>query len=63
MIARINQIAYYAMCFLKNRRANTAIEYALIASLIAMAIIGAVTMLGGSLSNSFDNTADSLQNV
>ena len=51
------------MAAIKNRRANTAIEYALIAGLIALAIIGAVTMLGGSLSNSFDNTANSLQDV
>ncbi len=33
----------------------TAIEYGLIAALIAVAIIAAVRTVGGSLSNTFDN--------
>jgi pilus assembly protein Flp/PilA len=36
-----------------DRRGVTALEYGLIASLVAIAIIGAVTTLGGNLSNEF----------
>jgi len=39
----------------------TAIEYGLIASLIAVVIIGAVTTVGTSLSTTFTNIANKLQ--
>jgi len=39
--------------FLKNETGATAIEYALIASLIAITIVGALTSLGGRLSSEF----------
>ena len=39
--------------FAKDEDGATAIEYGLIAALIAVAIIGAVTALGDSLSNNF----------
>jgi pilus assembly protein Flp/PilA len=38
----------------------TAIEYGLIAALIAIAAIGAMTTLGGSLSGTFNKIANSL---
>lgn len=41
------------MKFLKNKSGATAIEYGLIASLIAVAIIGALTALGGGLNGIF----------
>lgn len=43
-----------------DRRAVTAIEYALIAALIAVVIIGAVTVLGTSVSNTFNKVASEL---
>ena len=43
-----------------DKRAVTAIEYALIAALIAVVIIGAVTTLGGNVSNTFSKVANSL---
>jgi pilus assembly protein Flp/PilA len=43
-----------------DRRAVTAIEYALIAALIAVVIIGAVTTLGGKVSTTFNNVAGEL---
>ena len=46
--------------FLKNSKGATAIEYGLIAALIAVAAIGAMTSLGGSLKNSFNATATAL---
>jgi pilus assembly protein Flp/PilA len=39
--------------FARDRRAVTALEYGLIASLIAVAIIGAVTKLGTNIANTF----------
>jgi pilus assembly protein Flp/PilA len=44
--------------FVKNNKAATAIEYGLIAALIAVAAIAAMRSLGSSVSNTF-NTADS----
>jgi pilus assembly protein Flp/PilA len=43
-----------------DRRAVTAIEYALIAALIAVVIIGAVTTLGHNVSNTFNSVANEL---
>ena len=40
--------------FLKDESGATAIEYGLIAALVAVAIVGALTTLGGSLSGMFD---------
>jgi pilus assembly protein Flp/PilA len=44
----------------KNEEGATAIEYGLIAALIAVAIIGALTSVGGKLNQTFDNVADAL---
>ena len=46
---------------LKDQSGATAIEYGLIATLIALAIITAVTNLGTKLSSSFDNISSSLK--
>jgi pilus assembly protein Flp/PilA len=43
-----------------DRRAVTALEYGLIASLIAVAIIGAVTTLGTSLTATFNSISAKL---
>ncbi len=43
--------------FLRAERGATAIEYALIASLIAMAIVTGVTVIGTSLNTKFANIA------
>ena len=40
--------------FFKNESGATAIEYGLIAALIAVAIIGAVSTLGGNAADTFD---------
>jgi len=41
--------------FLKDESGATAIEYGLIAALIAVAIVGALTTLGGGLTTLFTN--------
>jgi pilus assembly protein Flp/PilA len=43
-----------------DRRAVTAIEYALIAALIAVVIIGAVSLIGTGVSNTFNSVASEL---
>ena len=44
----------------KNEKGATAIEYGLIAALIAVAAIGTMTSIGSSLSNTFSNVSSSL---
>jgi pilus assembly protein Flp/PilA len=46
---------------IKEEDGVTAIEYALIASLIAGVIITAVTLLGGNISTLFDNLAKKIK--
>ncbi len=46
---------------LKNEKGATAIEYGLIAALIAVASIGAMTSLGGKLGNTFNNVGGNLK--
>ena len=53
VVATINRL-------LRDRRAVTALEYGLIASLIAVFIIGAVTALGTSLSSTFNSVATAI---
>jgi pilus assembly protein Flp/PilA len=44
----------------KNEEGATAIEYGLIAALIAVAAISAMSALGGNLSNTFNDVNDEL---
>lgn len=46
--------------FFKNESGATAIEYGLIAALIAVVIIGAVTSLGNNASGTFQKVADEM---
>lgn len=43
--------------FIQDEEGATAIEYGLIAALIAVVIIGAVTLIGTNLSNAFQKIA------
>jgi pilus assembly protein Flp/PilA len=47
--------------FIRNESGATAIEYGLIAALISVVIIGALTTVGTSLSSKFTAVATSLQ--
>jgi len=49
--------------FAKDESGATAIEYGLIAALIALAIVTGATALGGSLSNQFNRIAGKLNNT
>jgi pilus assembly protein Flp/PilA len=46
---RINQLACKAMCKMHTQKGVTMIEYVLIASLIAVVAIAALTTLGGDI--------------
>ena len=45
---------------LKNNKGATAIEYGLIAALIAVAVIGGVSQLGSSANSTFTTISDSM---
>jgi pilus assembly protein Flp/PilA len=47
--------------FLANESGATAIEYGLIAALIAVVVIGAVTAVGTQLSTTFTNVSTSVK--
>jgi pilus assembly protein Flp/PilA len=49
--------------FVRDESGATAIEYGLIAALVAVAIIGALTILGEELTNIFQFVADTLAGV
>ncbi|MES2136863.1 MAG: Flp family type IVb pilin [Pseudomonadota bacterium] len=46
---------------IKNEKGATAIEYGLIAALIAVAAIGAMSSIGTNLKTTFNNVANNLQ--
>ena len=46
--------------FIRNNKAATAIEYGLIAALIAVAAIAAMQGLGGALNKTFNNVSTSM---
>lgn len=46
--------------FLKNNKGATAIEYGLIAALIAVAAIAAMSSVGSKLSSTFNNVSNNL---
>lgn len=46
--------------FMKEEKGATAIEYGLIASLIAVAIVGVLVTLGPALSNTFQTVQNNL---
>lgn len=47
--------------FLKDESGATAIEYGLLASLIAVALIGGATALGGKLNTTFTNVGNKMK--
>ena len=47
--------------FLRDESGATAIEYGLIAAGVSVAIIGAVTTLGGKLTSTFTAVSDALK--
>jgi pilus assembly protein Flp/PilA len=54
------QLAHFAQKFIRDEEGVTAIEYGLIAALIAVAIIVSVTLVGSKLAAVFTSIAGSL---
>jgi len=54
-------IVRFLKAFWQNSRAATAIEYGLIAALIAIAAIGAMSTLGTKLKNTFSNISNNMR--
>lgn len=50
----------FGKSLLKDESGATAIEYGLLAALISVVIISAVTTLGGTLDNVFENVTSSM---
>ena len=58
---KMNELATRAfLAFYNDRKGVTAVEYGLIAGLIAVAIIGAITLVGTDLTNLFTKVATNL---
>lgn len=53
-------VMFLAVRFLLDERGATAIEYGLIAALIAVVIIGAVSQVGSQVGETFEKIADNL---
>ena len=47
--------------FLRDEEGATAIEYGLIAALVSVAVIGALTLLGGNLKTTFNHIAETIK--
>ena len=57
-----NKIFQFVKELRTDRKGATAIEYGLIAALIAVVIIAGITLLGTDIGNTFNNVANSLTN-
>lgn len=47
--------------FIADESGATAVEYGLVAALISVAIVGALTVVGGDLGNVFNGIGDTLE--
>jgi pilus assembly protein Flp/PilA len=56
----MKQISRVVERFLCSEAGGTAIEYSLVAALVAVALLGSITLLGDSLANIFDSAANKL---
>lgn len=50
-------------CFIRCRRGATAIEYAFIASLIALGCVAAMALLGNNVNNHYTNISTEVQSA
>jgi pilus assembly protein Flp/PilA len=60
LIATLQTLGFAAKERLRDEKGATAVEYGIMVALIAVAIIVAVTALGGQLTTLFDNVKDQL---
>ena len=61
MLAALRKMVVNSLpAVLRDRRAVTAVEYALIALIIVLAIVGGVRLIGGEVATSFNQVASEL---
>ena len=60
MITQFNFLKAWLVAQTKTERGASLVEYALLVALIAVVVIGAITLLGRSASNTFSGVADEL---
>lgn len=63
MMEKIIQLQLKAESFLKREDGASAIEYAIIAGLIAVAIITAATLLGDNMAELFETIANTISGI
>lgn len=56
----INMFRTYLRALVKSEKGATAVEYGIMVTLIAVAIIAAVTLVGGALTDQFGVVSDAL---
>jgi pilus assembly protein Flp/PilA len=59
-LSRSSALSYLAGVFLRDERGATAVEYGLIAGLIALVIIGAMSAVFTGIGKQFNNIGNSL---
>jgi len=60
MITQYNFLKTWLTSLSKSERGASLVEYALLVALIAVVVIGAVTLLGSTAETTFSNVSDSL---
>jgi pilus assembly protein Flp/PilA len=60
MITQYNFLKSWLTSFTKTERGASLVEYALLVALIAVVVIGAVTLLGSTAEDTFSDVSDSL---
>lgn len=63
MLTNLRGFGGFVKGLVRDDSGATAIEYGLIAALIAVAIIGGATLLGGSLNNLFGSVSGSVNSA
>jgi len=61
--AEMHALRQLSSRFARDNRGGTAIEYGLIATLIAVGALGGMTALGGGVSGSWGNTAQKISDA
>jgi pilus assembly protein Flp/PilA len=63
MITQYNFLKTWLQSLTKTERGASLVEYALLVALIAVVVIGAVTLLGDTAEDTFSGVSDSLTNA
>jgi pilus assembly protein Flp/PilA len=63
MITQFNVLKTWIQTLAKTERGASLVEYALLVALIAVVVIGAITLLGGAAEDTFSGVADSITNA